>query len=93
MRRRRGGGGSSKRRPIKDLKNKDLEAAGVGLPESLEFSNDLGKPKRSIGEIRENAGVQVQNGTVNHALLSRFSAKGDLPNQRPIAGQVDLSIQ
>ena len=25
----RGGGGSSKRRPIKDLKNKDLEAAGV----------------------------------------------------------------
>ena len=41
-----------------------LAASGGGGSRSariLKFSNDLDKPKRSIGQIREKAGVQVQN--------------------------------
>jgi len=38
-----------------------VEAAGVGLPESFDFSNNLNKLNRSIGEIREKPEVQVQN--------------------------------
>ena len=38
-----------------------VEAAGVGLPRSFEFSNDFENSMGSIGEKRQKARVQVQN--------------------------------
>ena len=47
-----------------------MEAAGVGLPRSVEFSNDFENSIGSIGKKRQKAAVQVQKDNSRSADLS-----------------------
>ena len=79
-----------------------VEAAGVGLPRSVEFSNDFENSIGSIGKKRQKAPVQVQNryrrsagvssDSQRHPLNERSlqASRDEAPGSSLAAGPVDL---